>query len=95
MSSREESLETLRETHSFPGEFDVKVIGDNSEGFVAQVVKVGVDVLGEQADPDVATRESADGTYVSVTMTVAVESAGAILDIYEEMETIDDLRVVL
>lgn len=95
MSSREESLETLRETHSFPCEFDFKVIGDNSEAFVAQVAQVGVNVLGDDAEPEVTTRESSDGTYVSVTMTVAVDSAGAILDIYEGMETIDDVQVVL
>lgn len=95
MTSRDESLETLRETHSFPCEFDFKVIGDNSEEFVAQVAQVGVDIIGDTAEPDLETRESSDGTYVSVTMTVVVESAGSILDIYDGFETIDDVRIVL
>lgn len=95
MSSRDESLETLRETHSFPCEFDFKVIGDNSDAFISEVAQVGVNVLGEDAEPDVATRESSDGTYVSVTMTVVVDSADAILEIYDGVQTIDDVQVVL
>lgn len=71
------------------------MIGDNSEEFVDRVAEVGADVVGDGADPAVETRESSDGTYVSVTLTVVVDSAGAILEIYEGFDGIDETRVVL
>lgn len=95
MSSRESSLETLRETHSFPCEFEFKVIGTNSEQFIAQVAQVGVNVLGPETDPEISTRESSESEYVSVSMTLEVDEAESILAVYEGVQELDDVHVVL
>lgn len=95
MSSRESSLETLRETHTFPCPYQFKVIGTNSESFIAQVVQVGVNVVGSDAEPEVSTRESSEGKYVSVSMELEVEDAETILDVYERVRTVDDVKFVL
>ena len=95
MSSRESSIETLEETHEFPCPYQFKVIGTNSEEFVAQVAQIGVNVIGADAEPNVTTRESSGGTYVSVTMEVEVEDAETILDVYARVQQMDDVKFVL
>ena len=95
MRTREPSIETLEETHSFPCPYQFKVIGDNSEEFVAQVVQVGVNLGGEESEPEVSTRESSSNNYVSVTMVVEVEDAEMILDIYDGVKSLDGVQFVL
>lgn len=95
MSSRESSIETLEETHSFPCEYEFKVIGSNSDEFIASVVQVGVNVVGADAEPDVSTRESSGGKYVSVTMEIRMEDAESILEVYEGFEALDNVKFVL
>ena len=95
MSQRESSLETLRETHTFPCPYEFKVIGMNSSRFVARVVQVGVSRVGEAASPRIATKESSKGKYVSVSMELEMQDAETILEIYEGFEDIDEVKVVL
>lgn len=88
-------LERLEDVHSFPGEYTFKVIGDNAPDFIASVVQVAVHVLGANAEPDVDTRESSKGNHISVTLTVEVEEADVILDIYDAFQEMDDIRFIL
>jgi len=95
VSTRESTLETLNETHSFPCDFQFKAIGENSPEFVADVAQVAVNVLGEETDPDLTTHESGGGTYVSVRMTVEVGDAESILAIYDGVRDLDALKMAL
>lgn len=95
MSSREESLETLRETHDFPCDYSIKVIGDNSQAFVTRVTKIGADLTREDVEPHVDTRESGEGTYVSVTISLEVHEAETILEAYEGMKAIEGVKMVM
>ncbi len=95
MRTRETSLQTLEETHSFPCPYQFKVIGDNSEEFVARVAQVGVNVGGSEAEPEISTRESSSGNYVSVTMQLEVEQAEMILDVYDGVRELEGVRFVL
>jgi putative lipoic acid-binding regulatory protein len=95
VSTRESTLETLNESHSFPCDYQFKAIGENSPQFVADVEQVAVDVLGESADPEVTTQESGGGTYVSVRMTVVIEQAESILEIYDGVRDLDALKMAL
>jgi putative lipoic acid-binding regulatory protein len=93
--TRESSKATLEETHDFPCPYQFKVIGDNSEEFVAQVVQVGVNVGGTDTEPEVSTRESSSENYVSVTMELEVENAETILDVYDRVKELDGVQFVL
>jgi len=95
MSDRNTILERLRDVHSFPGEYIFKVIGENSDVFVTRVVQATINVLGSGAQPDISTRESSGGKHLSVTLTVNVDTAEAILDVYEVIQQIDGVRFLL
>lgn len=92
--NRLEFLESLREVHDFPGPFMFKVIGGNSDAFVANVVQAVINALGE-VEPEVKTRESSGGKHVAVTVDVSVESAEAVLDVYSAFQMVEGVRFVL
>ncbi|MGM0555774.1 MAG: YbeD family protein [Myxococcota bacterium] len=95
MSDREKMLERLEDVHSFPGEYTFKVIGSNSPEFVSQVVQAAINVVGKAADPDVDTRESSKGNHLSVTLTVTVQEADAVMDIYAAFQEMEEVRFIL
>jgi hypothetical protein len=88
-------LERLEDVHSFPGDYTFKVIGSNSPEFVSRVVQAAVNILGKSSDPDVDTRESSKGNHISVTLTVSVEEADVVLEIYDAFQAMDDIRFIL
>src|SRR5690554_6741139 len=77
-NSKSEFLERLRDVHDFPGPFMFKVIGTNSDVFVAQVVQAVINVLGN-VEPQVKTRESSAGNHMAGTVVVPVQKAEAVL----------------
>jgi putative lipoic acid-binding regulatory protein len=95
MTKQSELLDRLNDVHSFPGEYVFKVIGANSDEFVDGVVEAVSDVVGEDVDTEVSTRESSGGKHVSVTVIVNVPDAESVLEIYAGFQEIDDVRFVL
>lgn len=95
MSDRTTLLDRLRDVHEFPGPYVFKVIGANSESFVTRVVQTAVNTLGRGADPDVSTRESRKGNHLSVTLSVTVQDAESVLEVYAAFKHLDDVRYIL
>ena len=95
MSDRETILESLRAVHEFPGKFLFKAIGPNTEGFVSQVVQSAINLAGPHSAPEVDTRVSAQGNHTSVTVTVVMESAENVLEVYDLLRNIEGVAYVL
>lgn len=95
MANRAASLEVLKQVHQFPGPYVFKVIGENSADFVARVVQVAVLVLGPRSRPNVSLRTSKGGKHQSITLTVKVEDAERVLDIYEGLQGLTGVRFLL
>ena len=95
MTKRSELLERLKDVHSFPGDYVFKVIGTNSDEFVSQVVQTVINVVGKQAEPDVSTRESSGGKHLSVTLSVHMQDAETVLDVYASLKEMEEARFIL
>jgi uncharacterized protein len=95
MSDRDESLRVLNEGHSFPGPYMFKIIGDNSPDFVVRVMQAAVIVAGPRAEPEVSIRESSGGRHQAVTLSISVESAEKVLDLYAAFRTVAGVRFLL
>lgn len=95
MTKRSVLLDRLNEVHSFPGPYTFKVIGANSEEFFDSVVQVVNDALGSGADADVSTRESSGGKHLSVTVSVEVDDAETVLEVYAGFRELEEARFVL
>jgi len=86
------SEETLLE---FPCLFPIKVMGDNSADFeneIVMIVRKHVAQLGEAA---VRSKPSKTGKYLSVTVTFTAESKVQLDNLYREVNSHPQVRMVL
>ncbi|NWF36030.1 DUF493 domain-containing protein [Mariprofundus sp. KV] len=86
------SEETLLE---FPCRFPIKVMGDNSADFeneIVMIVRKHVTQLGEAA---VRSKPSKTGKYLSVTVTFTAESKAQLDNLYREINSHPQVKMVL
>ena len=79
----------------FPCDFPIKVMGRRSETFegrVVSLVRQHVPDLGEGA---VRTRESGQGNYLAVTVTVRATSREQLDNLYRELTADEEILMVL
>jgi putative lipoic acid-binding regulatory protein len=91
----ETSLRLLEETHEFPCEFMVKVIGRAHGRFVECVVQTVRQVQRLDEDPPFRTRETPSGRHVAVTLEPRVTSAEDVLAIYGEIRKIPGVVMLM
>lgn len=90
-----ESLQLLLATHHFPGPYTFKVIGHDTDGFVARVVEKVREGLKIQIDPPFRTQPSSSGKHVSVTIEPHVFSAEEVIAVYQELAKTAGVVMVL
>ncbi len=95
MSDRDSILDKLNDVHEFPGPYRFKVIGPNNDDFASRIIQSVLNASGPSANPDVETRESSKGAHLSLTVTIQAESAEHVLEVYDVLQTIDDVRFIL
>jgi uncharacterized protein len=88
-------LESLETYHKFPGEYTFKAIGRNPEGFVPLVLAAVAEELGDSDELPHAVKETPNGRHISVTLTPVVESAQHVMRIYQRLQTLDDLVMLM
>lgn len=86
----------IHELVQFPCEFCFKAVGTSSGGFVATLLdRVGV-VLGRAVtESEHSVRESARGTYASVTLRLWVTSGDEVYSIYAAMGADERVKYML
>jgi len=80
---------------TFPSRFPIKVMGDNDDGFVDEIVMLArrhIPNLGEGA---VTTTPSRTAKYISVTITFIAESRDQLNDLYRVMHAHPRVKMVL
>lgn len=88
-------LEALETNHEFPCQYTFKAIGRNPEVFVRIVVATVAEELGVSDDLPHAVKETPNGRHISVTLTPVVESAQHVMRIYQRLQTLDDLVMLM
>jgi putative lipoic acid-binding regulatory protein len=89
------AIDLLEKTHQFPGPYMFKVIGRVENGFAARVVAAVREELAESVDPPFRCRESAGGRHVSVTLEPTVQTVQQVLAIYQRVQQIAGLVMLL
>ncbi len=92
---RQNSINLLNETHTFPCPVMIKVIGLNEEGFISNIVKVIRDELNLKFDPPIRTREAKNGAHISITMEPRFLNAEEVLEVYARISGVDGVVMVL
>lgn len=68
-----------------PGLYTFKIFGKRSDTFVERVRQIIADTLGPVPGEAVSVRESSQGRYLSITVTVQVESRGQLEQVYTHL----------
>ncbi len=89
------SREALEAAHSFPCRFSIKAVGVNHATFVTAVREAAVHVAGDASQVSLAQRESANGTYVSVTVEIPADTAETVRTLYYRLQAVADLKTLL
>ena len=92
---RQQSIDLLNETHSFPCPVMVKVIGNNTEGFISTIVEAVRSELNLKFDPPIRTREAKNGKHISITIEPRFLKAEEVLDVYARITDIEGVVMVL
>lgn len=95
MSERDSVLDKLNDVHDFPGPYRFKIIGPNNDDFASRVIQSVLNASGPNANPQVETRESSKGAHISLTVTITASSAEHVLDVYDVLQTLEDVRFIL
>ncbi len=89
------SIEALESVHTFPGTYQIKVIGDAANDFVGRVVAAVHEQLPTHSDLDYNVRESSGGRHVSLTLMLAVQTAEQVREIYARLGEIPGVTMLL
>ena len=95
VNQRDEMLLKLNDVHTFPGPYLFKVIGPNSDDFVAKIVQAVINASGPDLEHNVSTRESSGGNHMSVSITITAESAEHVMEVYEIFGSIEEIKYML
>jgi hypothetical protein len=79
----------------FPCEFPIKAMGRHEDDFEALVVALISGHVGDIPAERVRTRPSANGRFLSVTVTVTAESRAQLDDVYRTLTATDRVLFVL
>jgi len=82
-------------TIEFPCDYPVKVIGEDSEAFTAEVMAVAAAHDPTFTADRCSARKSAKGNYVSVTVTLHATGEEQLTALFQDLKQISGIRMVL
>ncbi|MCX4246998.1 DUF493 family protein [Paraliomyxa miuraensis] len=86
--------ELLLANHRFPGPYVIKAFGPASDEFRAGIAAAAVLVVGETR-ASVAHRTSSRGGKVCVTVTVNAFTVDEVIEVYDRIHRVPDLKLIL
>ncbi|KTD51594.1 hypothetical protein Lqui_0438 [Legionella quinlivanii] len=79
----------------FPCDFPLKIIGSNTERFVAEITEIVLKHYPQTPDHKIQSKNSERGNYVSVTVTVFIYDQISLDNLYRELTSHPDIKMVL
>jgi putative lipoic acid-binding regulatory protein len=95
MTTREESIERLNQTHDFPQPVMVKAIGQNENEFETRVADAVCETLQLDNQPIYRTRLAKSGNHIAVTLEPVFQSAEEVLAVYEALRAIEGVVMLM
>ncbi len=79
----------------FPCDYPVKIVGENHENFTETVVALTREHAPEITEAHVRVRESREGNYCSVTITIRATGEAQLVALHESLKGHPSVRLVL
>ncbi len=80
---------------NFPCEFPIKIVGRACETFEITVLTIINKHVSDLSEGAIRSRNSSEGTYTSITITVNAQSQAQLDAIYRELSAHEDIIMVL
>jgi putative lipoic acid-binding regulatory protein len=91
---QQSSLDLLREHHTFPGPYTIKVVGENTPALLGRIQSVVGRITGDK-NPKVKVRLSANGKHQAVSVTAQVPAAEDVMALYEALRRVAGVSLLL
>lgn len=95
MDQKQDPVELLESTHSFPSIFRIKVIGDAKDDFEGRVLAAVRAEVSGVSEVEHSIRNTAGGRHMSLTLDVNVQSAKQVMAIYDGLQKVEGLKLLL
>lgn len=79
----------------FPCDFQIKVIGVNSDVFSAEVLNIARKYFPETKETSIRSQPSQQGNYLAITLTVYVQDQITLDSLYMDLTNHPDIKMVL
>ena len=79
----------------FPCEYPIKILGNNCAGFAADVVSACKRHAPELDESAVSVKHSAEGRFISVTVTIIATGEPQLKALYEDLKLNGDVKMVI
>lgn len=79
----------------FPTEYPIKVMGRNTDDFVEVVLEVSQRHAPEVTEAHLSVRESSNGNWVSVTVTIEATGEAQLSALFEDLKATGRIEMVL
>lgn len=88
-------IESLETHHNFPCEYTFKAIGGNPDRFVQSVLTAVAEELDLPGEPGHSLKHTPNGKHISVTLTLTVETPQHVVKVYQRLQTLDDMVMLM
>jgi putative lipoic acid-binding regulatory protein len=88
------SLELIEASHTFPGLYTFKIIGDSRDDFVADALTQAMAAIGQDREFNHSIRASSSGNHTALTLSVRLENAREVHAVYEKLLKIKGIRAL-
>ena len=95
MNNTEESMRLLEEYHEFPGSYTFKIIGPNYPEWFNQIKAAAESVLGDIGDSLKPSASSKNMRYMSLSLEVHVKSSAQVLEVYDVLKKVPDVKMLI
>jgi putative lipoic acid-binding regulatory protein len=89
MPDHRPSIDLLESSHTFPGVYQIKVIGNAERDFERRVVEAVTAELPAASDLDYSVRKTPGGRHVALTLDITVQTAEQVRIIYDRLRALE------
>ncbi len=80
---------------TFPCDFQIKVIGNNNETFLSDIIRISRKYYPIVDDKDIQSQLSKQGNYLAITIALRVEDQQTLDSLYMELTKHTEVKMVL
>jgi putative lipoic acid-binding regulatory protein len=89
------SIDLLESSHTFPGVYPIKAIGQADGDFAERVIAAVAEELASRSEIDHVIRATPGGRHVSLTLNITVQNAEQVRAIYAKIRDVEGLTLLL